>query len=108
MTQECNNGMEQRCLSKPTMKAASDSQRSVLFQAIANLCRQGFPVLPGDGLDLIDDFYKEVWPRTQAQFRQDTDSQADLYKAFVTFARPRIVRTLRWRAILEMPLPTKP
>lgn len=76
--------------------------RRLLFGALARLARQGFTAPPADALDLIQDFFAEVWPTVSGNFdpARGTKLETYAYQAFVRFARPRIVELHRWRNLL--------
>ena len=73
----------------------------VLLGALAALVRQGFRLNPGEGLEVVHDFYIEALP---GLFERYEPSQAKfstyLYGAFLRFARGRIIRHQRWNRLL--------
>lgn len=73
----------------------------LLLSAIAKLSGQGYHVDPATALDLVHDFYLEALP---GLFERFDDSRGRfstyLYGAFLHFARPRIVRNMRWEGML--------
>lgn len=66
--------------------------RKLLLSALGYLARQGFVAQPADALDLIQDFFIEGWPGVVARFDSQRDIKPYLFRAFVQFARRRIVR----------------
>ncbi|MGH9318089.1 MAG: sigma-70 family RNA polymerase sigma factor [Thermoanaerobaculia bacterium] len=75
--------------------------RRLLFGALARLAREGFVVPPADAADLVHDFFVEVWPAVARGYDPNRGKlEAYAYRAFVHFARPRIVRMRRWRSRL--------
>lgn len=77
---------------------AYKTYRPLLLRALSGLARQGYVLAPDEGLDLVHDFFIEVWP---ALVQRHDPKRAQLgtfaYRAFVQFARPRIIRLNRWR-----------
>jgi RNA polymerase sigma factor (sigma-70 family) len=77
--------------------------RGLFLSALAKLARQGYRVPVTDALDLIHDFFIEAWPGLRQRYNADRASfQTYAYGAFMRFARPRIVRMLRWRRTLSL------
>jgi len=73
--------------------------RPVLLAVLARLARSGFAVPPSDGLELVHDFFLEVWPDVRRRFDPARGAfQSLLTVAFVRFARARIARDFRMRA----------
>jgi RNA polymerase sigma factor (sigma-70 family) len=89
-------------MTKLDQEAAYLRLRRLLFGALARLARQGFTAPPADALDLIQDFFAEVWPAVSANFdpARGTKLETYVYQAFVHFARPRIAELHRWRNLL--------
>jgi hypothetical protein len=78
--------------------------RPMLFGALSTLAKTGFAVPPDDGLDLIHDFFIEIWPAVQSNYDPAKAKLGTyLYRSFIHFARPRIVRSVRWRDSLLSP-----
>jgi hypothetical protein len=49
------------------------------------------------GIDLVHDFFVEVWPAVERNYRADRGSlRGYAIRAFVHFARPRLIREARW------------
>ena len=75
--------------------------RRFLFGALARLARQGLIVPPDDAADIVHDFFVEVWPAVVRGYDPNRGKlEAYSYRAFVHFARPRIVRLRQWRSRL--------
>jgi hypothetical protein len=73
--------------------------RPTLLAALGTLGRSGYAVAPADGLELVHDFFLEVWPDVRRRFDPARGSFASLLVvAFYRFARARIARDLRLRA----------
>ena len=84
--------------------AAYPRYRRLLFGALGQLAIRGYPAPPDDGIDLIHDFFLEAWENVASHFDPTKGRfETYLYGAFVNFARPRIIRLLRWRATLVAP-----
>jgi DNA-directed RNA polymerase specialized sigma24 family protein len=70
--------------------------RPLFFGALGLLARQGFVTPPADGLDLIHDFFADEWANLQRTYDPSRGNyKAYVYRAFVQFVRPRIVRMQR-------------
>jgi RNA polymerase sigma factor (sigma-70 family) len=73
----------------------------LLLSGVAALARKGLDINPGEGLEVIHDFYLEALP---GLFERYDASRARfstyLYGAFLRFARPRILRNIRWKRLL--------
>lgn len=75
--------------------------RPLLLKALRDLSKQGYAVPPGDGLDLIHDFFADAWPGLEARFdRRKAKFTTYLFGAFLQFARPRIVKARHWQRSL--------
>lgn len=88
--------------------AATDYERfrALFFSALAGLARRGYVAAPDEGLDLIHDFFVEAWPTIVERHDPNLSRFSTYaYKAFVQFARPRIVRLRRWGRQLDVPPP---
>src|SRR6266436_1845601 len=84
-----------------SLEQAYDRLRPLFFGALASLARQGFVVAPADSMDLIHDFFADAWQGLEDRFNPDKGSfEGYAYRAFVQFARPRIVRLRRWQNCL--------
>jgi DNA-directed RNA polymerase specialized sigma24 family protein len=78
--------------------------RPLLLSALSRLSRTGFAVPPDEGLDLVHDFFIARWSAVEAAYDpRKSKFSTYLYSAFVNFARPRIVKSLRWRDALLPP-----
>lgn len=77
--------------------------RPMLFQALSTLAKQGYPAPPSEALDLIHDFFAEAWVGIASNFDPRKGRiESYVYGAFLQFARPRVVKLLRFqRSILE-------
>jgi RNA polymerase sigma factor (sigma-70 family) len=85
----------------PETDAAYLKFRRLLFGALANLARQGFKVSPVEGLDLIQDFFADAWSGISSRYDPSRGKfETYVYKAFIHFARPRIMRLHRWQSYL--------
>jgi hypothetical protein len=83
---------------KLDLDSAYRQYRRRLFGALAILSRQGLPVQPADGLDLIQEFFATSWDGLQSRYdcaRGPFDRY--IFAAFIRFARPRILRLYRWQ-----------
>src|SRR5437870_4631773 len=81
----------------PDMETGYTRYRALFFDALARLARQGFVVQPADALDLIHDFFADVWKGLAERYDSAYGSAASYtYGAFVRFARQRIIRLQRW------------
>jgi len=70
--------------------------RPVFLQGLAAVARQGFVTPLADGMDIIHDFFLDEWPSVQRTFDPSKGSlEPYLYRAFIRFARSRIVRMRR-------------
>jgi tetratricopeptide (TPR) repeat protein len=88
----------------PDWEKAYHRYRPLLFAALSKLARSGFAVPPDEGLDLIHDFFIEGWSPVQTNYDSSKSKYVTyLYKSFINFARPRIVRSVRWREGLLPP-----
>src|SRR2546422_441981 len=82
----------------PSLEEAYDRLKPVFFAALGSLARRGLLVAPNDGMDLIHDFFIEDWGGLERNFDPDKGAfEGYVYRAFVQFARPRIVRLHRWQ-----------
>jgi DNA-directed RNA polymerase specialized sigma24 family protein len=70
--------------------------RPVFLQGLAAVARQGFVTPPSDGMDIIHDFFLEEWAAVQRTFDAAKGPlEPYVYRAFIRFARSRIVRMRR-------------
>jgi RNA polymerase sigma factor (sigma-70 family) len=73
----------------------------LLLSALGRLRRSGYPLDLAEGMDLVHDFYVEAVPGLLARYEPErAQFSTYLYGAFLHFARPRIVRELRWKGML--------
>lgn len=78
--------------------------KPLLFHALGRLARQGFAVAPTDGIDLIHDFLTDELSGLRRRYESDKGGfKTYAYRAFVQFARPRIVRLQRLQESLVNP-----
>lgn len=84
-------------------RSALERYRRMLFSVLAELAKkQGLVVTPQEGMDLIHDFFLDEWPGLRTRYRPERGKlDTYVYRAFLYFARPRIIRMRRWRAILK-------
>jgi len=83
------------------MAEAYAEYRPLLLSALSRLARQGYPVRLGESMDMIHDFFVEAWPGLQRRYDPTQGAFATyVFGAFVHFARPRILRSLRWEQSL--------
>lgn len=78
--------------------------QGLLYRALSRLAEGGFAVPPDEALDLVHDFYVE----TRGELAHNYDPsrakfETYVFASFVRFARPRIVRLTRLRAMLVEP-----
>src|SRR5437867_551554 len=75
--------------------------RRLLLGAIGHLCRQGFSVPPSEVMDLLHDFYADAWHDLSVRYDPSRGKpETYVYRAFVLYARPRIIRMRRWQMAL--------
>ncbi len=80
----------------PNMETAYHELRPIFFHALAELARHGLAVAPGDGIDLIHDFFAEKWNDVARNYQPDKGTLRQYaYKSFVYFARPQILKLRR-------------
>ncbi|MGV7030584.1 sigma-70 family RNA polymerase sigma factor [Methylobacterium symbioticum] len=78
--------------------------RPFLLRVLGRLARDGYAVPPGDGLDLVHDFFVEAWPEVVTRYDPNkAQFPTFLHLSFASFARPRIVKLARWRTNLVDP-----
>jgi RNA polymerase sigma factor (sigma-70 family) len=88
----------------PNWEEAYHMYRPLLFGALSKLAGSGFAVPPDEGLDLIHDFFIEAWAAVESNYDPSRSKFTTyLYRSFVNFVRPRIVRSVRWRSTLLPP-----
>lgn len=88
----------------PETAAAYESHRSLLLAALGRLAKQGYPVRLSESMDMIHDFFVEAWPGLEHRYDPAKGSFTTyLFGAFMRFARPRIIRSLRWENSLLPP-----
>jgi predicted transcriptional regulator len=88
----------------PDLETAYRSLRPMLFGALGKLSRQGFSVLPSDGLDMIHDFFVDEWAKVSSHYDPGKGKlESYVYAAFVNFARPRLIRLQRLQRSLVDP-----
>lgn len=79
-----------------SMEGAFGQLRPLLIRALGMLTRQGFAVSPADGLDLVHDFLTQEIEKLRQHYEPSKGSfDGYAYKAFIQFARPRIMRLQR-------------
>ena len=84
------------------LEEAYKRYRPVLLSVLGKLGRVGYVVPLTDGLELVHDFFLEAWPGLQERYNPSQGSFSTyMLGAFVRFARPRIIRTMRWRSTLQ-------
>jgi len=70
----------------------------MLLSAVASLVRRGYDMHPAEGLELIHDFYLEALPGLVERYdEKQAKFSTYLYAAFLRFARPRLLRSMRWK-----------
>ena len=73
----------------------------LLLSGVAALARKGLDINPGEGLEVVHDFYLEALPGLLERYDASRARFSTyLYGAFLRFARPRIVRNIRWKRLL--------
>jgi len=73
----------------------------LLLSAIGRLIRGGYRIDPAMGLDYVHDFYLEALPGLFERYDPSLGRFSTyVYAAFLQFARPRIVRSMRWEGML--------
>jgi RNA polymerase sigma factor (sigma-70 family) len=83
---------------------AYEKYKPLLFSALAHLARQGYVAPASDGLDLVHDFFLEAWAGLEKRYDSSKGSFGTyLFAAFTRFARPRIVKCVRWQQNLYGP-----
>jgi DNA-directed RNA polymerase specialized sigma24 family protein len=74
--------------------------RPVFLQGLAAVARQGFVAPTSEAMDVVHDFFVEEWPAVQRTFNPAMGRlEPYAYRAFVRFARARIVRMRRLRGV---------
>lgn len=72
--------------------------RPLLFRGLASLARQGYELAADEGLELVHDFFIEVWSGLHERYEPSKGAFSTyVFGAFLRFARPRIVKSRRWR-----------
>lgn len=90
--------------SVPSMEESYRRDLPLLLGALAKLAAKGYAVPPQEGMDLIHDFYADLWRAITAKYDPERARyQTYLYACFVRFARPRIIRMLRWHYSITDP-----
>ena len=93
-----------RSITQESVAAEYVKYRPLLLRAISILARNGFAIGPADALDIVHDFFLEQWNRIAEHFDPEKGSfEGYLYRAFIQFARPRIVRIRRFQSELVDP-----
>ncbi len=83
---------------------AYEKYKPLLFSALAHLARQGYVAPASDGLDLVHDFFLEAWTGLNKRYDPSKASFGTyVFGAFIRFARPRIVKGIRWQQNLYAP-----
>jgi len=78
--------------------------RPVLLRALGALAKRGFAVSFDDGIDLIHEFFLSQWEAVSVNYDHAKGPFGPyIYKAFIQFARPRIVKLRRWQSQLTSP-----
>lgn len=78
--------------------------KPLFFEALSKLARQGFVARPDDALDLIHDFLAHKFDGLQKNYDpQKGGFKSYAYKAFVRYARSRIMRLQRFQESLVDP-----
>lgn len=81
----------------------------LFLHALSQLSQRGLPVPPDQAMDLIQDFLLEEWDGVHERFNPNAAIGASkrvatfhtyLYRAFLYYARPRLIDGLRWRQSL--------
>ena len=77
-----------------------DEYSPMLLSAVASLAKRGFDIHPAEGLELIHDFYLEALPGLTGRYDESKAKFSTyLYAAFLRFARPRLLRNMRWKRL---------
>lgn len=88
----------------PDLADAYDQARGTLAGVLARLARQGYPLSPADGLDLIHAFVVDHWERLRETYDPDAGPlEPYLAVAFERFARRESLRRRRLQARLLDP-----
>lgn len=84
-----------------SLEEVYESCTPLLLSAIGRLIRRGYRLDPSMGLDYVHDFYLEELPGLFKRYDPDLGRFSTyLYAAFLQYARPRIVRSMRWEGML--------
>jgi DNA-directed RNA polymerase specialized sigma24 family protein len=84
-----------------TAEEAYRRLRPACLRLLGALARQGYPLNPADGIDLIHDFFVEAWPGLGERFRPEKGDFDRYWRgAFIRFARRRILKALHWQRSL--------
>ena len=82
--------------------------RPRLLAILGQLRWSGYPIDMSMALDLVHDFFVEVWPGLRSRFDANRGAwDSYVAGAFVRFARRRIAVDSRWRAMLRDVVPTE-
>lgn len=106
MTPQSNAGQQRMADTQalPDLETAYQTLRPMLFGGLGKLSRQGFSILPSDGLDVIHDFFVDEWDKVIARYNPDKGKlESYVYAAFINFARPRLIRLQRLQGSLTDP-----
>jgi RNA polymerase sigma factor (sigma-70 family) len=88
----------------PTTEVGYRVYRRTLLSVLNRLAIRGYAVAPGDGLEIVHDFFLEVWPGLRERYDPTKGSVESYVRgAFIRFARPRIIRNAKWTANLWEP-----
>ena len=72
----------------------------MLLSAVASLSKRGYDMHPAEGLELVHDFYLEALPGLFGRYDESKGKFSTyLYAAFLRFARPRLLRNMRWKRL---------
>lgn len=76
--------------------------RPMMLNALAKIAREGIPINPHHALDLIHDFFIDVWPRLIKQYNHEKGSlKSYTFVAFVNFVRPIAIRDIESKKVLS-------
>ena len=80
----------------------------VFYGILGRLARQGFVARASQGLEIIHDFFTDVWLQLAGRYDPEQGTMdAYVTGAFARFARRRLVREAYWFRNLEADLPEK-
>jgi RNA polymerase sigma factor (sigma-70 family) len=91
------DGLPMRAGTAQELERVYEEYTPLLLSAVASLAKRGYDMHPAEGLELIHDFYIEALPGLLNRYdEKKARFSTYLYAAFLRFARPRLLRNVRW------------